>query len=128
MPGAAPKPFRLHVTERQRAVGRGHGDADRFVLQQGDVQVQPPVGQPGLDVFDGFVVGPGGNDVRIVAVVERATDADRALDDAADDAGVGRGCLADVYRMLPWRCDLNPLSLSNDSRAKVRGPMERSYI
>ncbi|MNF92023.1 hypothetical protein D3C84_746530 [compost metagenome] len=96
-PRPSPERFRLHVTERKLAAGRGHGNAYRLVLQQGDAQVQPLIGQPRLDVLDGLVVGPGGNDVRIVAMVERATDPDGALDDAADDAGVGRGCLAGVY-------------------------------
>ena len=96
--GASPKPFRLYIAERDLAADRSHGDADRFVLQQGDVQVQPRVGQPGLHVFNGFIVGPGGDGARIVAMVQRAADANGALDDAADDPGVGSRCLADVYK------------------------------
>lgn len=96
LPGATAKPFRLHVAEGDLATARGHGDADRFVVEQGNVQVQPLVGQPGVDMFGSFVVSPGGDDFRVIAVVEGATDADRTLDDPADNAGVGGGCLADV--------------------------------
>src|SRR3990167_9415121 len=76
--GTATKPFRLHIAERDLATYRRHGDADRLCLQQGDVQVQPLVGQPRLHVLDGFVVGPGGDGSRVVAMVERAADTNGA--------------------------------------------------
>src|SRR3989344_6720598 len=95
-PDPATKPFRQYVTERYLAVAGGHGDTHGFVLQERDVQVQPPVGEPGKNVFDGLVMGPVGNGSKVVAVVGHATDPDGALYDATNDAGVRRGCLAGV--------------------------------
>ncbi|MNR52663.1 hypothetical protein D3C85_1725450 [compost metagenome] len=51
-------------------------------------------------MFDALVVGPGGDGLRVVAVVAGATDANGALDDAADNTGVGRGRLAGLNRFV----------------------------
>ncbi|WP_342215438.1 hypothetical protein [Pseudomonas sp. TH31] len=83
-----------------------------------------------MNVFGGFVVGPGGDDFRVVAVIERATDPNRAFDDPADNAGVGRRCLTDVQGAS---MALLPQSIESKLRgtialARAGMPMERGYI
>ncbi|MNF01476.1 hypothetical protein D3C87_1460480 [compost metagenome] len=51
-------------------------------------------------MFVGLIPGPGRDGLRLVAMVERATDADGTLDDTADDAGVARGSLAGEYGVI----------------------------
>jgi hypothetical protein len=116
---SATKPLRHYIAKRNLPLIRRHRHADRFVVQQGKVEIQTLVREPMLDVFVGLILSPGRNDLRLVTMVKRATDADGTLDDAADDTGVGWSCLASVYGFV--HCTV-PQSIECQGTIVARNP------
>ena len=88
---ASAEGFRLDVTQQDFATDPGHADTDRFVFKQSDAEIEMWVGEPATDEIGGRTVEPVADEKWMVAVIECTSDADRALDNAVDDAGVGQG-------------------------------------
>lgn len=109
-PRTATKPLRLHMTEGDLAIGCGHADADRLIVKKRDIQIEMRISEPSADVFRRLSANPVVDQLWIVAMIERATDADRAFENPADDAGVGDCGGTDVDGCFHGAVSLNPLS------------------
>ena len=88
---ASAEGFRLDVTQQDFATDPGHADTDRFVIKQSDAEIEMWVGEPATDEIGVRTVEPVAYEKWMVAVIECTSDADRALDNTVDDAGVGQG-------------------------------------